>query len=416
MRITGRIFIPGVIAIIVSLPIVAIFMPQQMTLYGIILTIMSGLTAHERKPVWHFDIGLRLDPFLIAMLAFLGYAALTALWSLDEEQTFRRWFRICGLAILGYFAIHCSARVAEQNAKLAWVMAASVLILFAVFVFELFTGFLAASVWQDEIAIARANLLNRPSMILGLVIWPALLVLWCRGFRWIPVLIGLSLPVAFFFTSSLGAFLAATLACVVWAVASIFARLCAWLIGIAFAISMIAIPILALNVPLINSGLALFARYEFFSGAHRLGIWNFVATMIRERPLLGWGLDSARNIPQADLPLASVLSKAVVLDYPTIPTLPLSPAMPLHPHNAALQIILETGVVGAALFCLAVLCLALQLSARQNQFSAPFALASLTSWLVFVGANIGLWQSWWLTSSIVTIIFYTFPLRSNGKV
>jgi len=412
---TGRFFISGVIAVIATLPIIAISMPQQMTVYGVVLTAIIGLTALGHRSDWGFNTRRLFDPLLIGLLVFLGYAAITTLWSVDEGQTIQRSFRLTWLVVLGYFGIHCSTHIALRNSKLAWVVAASVLILFGLIVIELFTGILAGSVWRDAPERTRDNLLNRPAMILCLAIWPALLVLWYRRFRGFTIFLGLSLPVALFFTSSVGAFLAAAIGSLVWAIAFFHARLCAWLIGGAFAVATMAAPFLALNVPLINSGIAFFANYGSISGAHRLAIWHFVATMIKERSLFGWGLDSARNIPHADLPLASVpsLSKVLVLEYPTIANLPASQALPLHPHNAGLQITLETGAVGAAIFCVLVLFLALRLTAEQNRAKAPFALASLASWLVITGLNVGIWQSWWLMSSIVTMFFYSLSLRSD---
>jgi len=245
-------------------------------------------------------------------------------------------------------------------------------------------------------------------MILGLTIWPALFAFWNQGLRRVAIILGLLVPVALFFTSGLGPFVAVAVSCFVWLVASFRARLGAWLVAGGFALSTIAMPLLALNVSLVNRGLELCASVKFFSGAHRLAIWNFVATTIRERPLLGWGLDSARAIPYGKLPLASVpiLSKDLNLTYPTLPTLPFSPALPLHPHNAGLQIILETGIVGTALFCLLLLFGTLRLTRQDNRSRVPFALASLATWLIVADVDVGVWQSWWLAAGIVTMMFH----------
>src|SRR6202043_2906705 len=73
------------------------------------------------------------------------------------------------------------------------------------------------------------------------------------------------------------------------------------------------------------------------SAGHRLLIWSFVGSRIAERPLVGWGLDSSRAIPGGKDPIR-----------------PGEDWLPLHPHNAALQLLLELGAPGAVLFALLV--------------------------------------------------------------
>jgi O-antigen ligase len=74
--------------------------------------------------------------------------------------------------------------------------------------------------------------------------------------------------------------------------------------------------------------------------------------------------------------------------------------MPLHPHNAALQIWLEAGGIGAALTSLFVL-LALSTAARRWPLSRPGAAASLSfavAALLIAGLSYGIWQTWWLAT------------------
>jgi O-antigen ligase len=71
--------------------------------------------------------------------------------------------------------------------------------------------------------------------------------------------------------------------------------------------------------------------------------------------------------------------------------------MPLHPHNAALQVWLELGAPGAALFALltAIVWGALARVEWPPVFAAA-AGASLT--IAFLGCftTYGIWQEWWL--------------------
>jgi O-antigen ligase len=116
------------------------------------------------------------------------------------------------------------------------------------------------------------------------------------------------------------------------------------------------------------------------SAGHRLLIWSFAGDRIAERPLTGWGLDSSRAIPGGDDPIR-----------------PGEPWLPLHPHNAALQVWLELGVPGAALFALlaAIVWRALARVEWPPLFAAA-AGGSLTIAFLCCFATYGIWQEWWL--------------------
>jgi len=116
------------------------------------------------------------------------------------------------------------------------------------------------------------------------------------------------------------------------------------------------------------------------SGLHRLLIWSFSGDRIAERPFLGWGLDSSRNIPGGKDEIR-----------------PAQNWMPLHPHNAALQAWLELGVPGAALTALLAALLWLGIAAAPwPRLYAAAAAGSLSSAFVASLGTYGLWQEWWL--------------------
>ncbi len=81
-----------------------------------------------------------------------------------------------------------------------------------------------------------------------------------------------------------------------------------------------------------------------WSGMHRLLIWRFTSERIAERPLLGWGMDAARELPGGKTHLATRFPDAGLPED--------AEALPLHPHDAVLQWEVELGIPGTAL-CLA---------------------------------------------------------------
>src|SRR6185437_359618 len=125
------------------------------------------------------------------------------------------------------------------------------------------------------------------------------------------------------------------------------------------------------------------------SAIHRLAIWRFVGDRIANRPLLGWGMDSARAIPGGKTEVDQM--------FPELHLPATAQALPLHPHNAALQWRLELGIPGVALI-LMLLYKALASAARQPaRARVPiFAYAGAT-WTVGM-LSFGAWQAWWLSA------------------
>jgi len=132
------------------------------------------------------------------------------------------------------------------------------------------------------------------------------------------------------------------------------------------------------------------------SAGHRLLIWSFAGDRIAERPLTGWGLDSSRAIPGGDAPIR-----------------PGETWMPLHPHNAALQVWLELGAPGAALFALMV-AIAWGVVARVEwpPLFAAAAGAGLAIALLGCFTTYGIWQEWWLA----TLAFSLFLVLVMGRL
>ncbi len=108
----------------------------------------------------------------------------------------------------------------------------------------------------------------------------------------------------------------------------------------------------------------------------RVEIWHQVDDLIRARPVLGYGFDAARAVVQY-----------------------------IHPHNGLLQVWLELGVIGVALF-LTWSALALVGLQRRGQDRAALAtiLATALTVSVFWEVSFGIWQGWWLAAIGLTFI------------
>ena len=105
------------------------------------------------------------------------------------------------------------------------------------------------------------------------------------------------------------------------------------------------------------------------SWSQRMGYWSHAIDWFGDKPLRGWGLDASKMF---------------------------APAIVLHPHNGALQVWLELGLIGAvaAAAFWGVTLLRLSRPVRDPVMAASAACAAV--YLLFGAINFGIWQEWWM--------------------
>ena len=122
------------------------------------------------------------------------------------------------------------------------------------------------------------------------------------------------------------------------------------------------------------------------SWSMRMGYWGHAIDWIGERPLRGWGLDASRMF---------------------------GPGIVLHPHDAALQVWLELGLVGAVTAAAFWGLTLIRLSRPTPSLAAAAGAAATAVYLLFGGLNFGVWQEWWLGLGALVAIF-TATLESQA--
>ena len=150
------------------------------------------------------------------------------------------------------------------------------------------------------------------------------------------------------------------------------------------------------------------------SAHHRFFIWDNVARMIPDHPLIGAGFDASRHYNPSEGSQTYA-------------------ALPLHPHNAALQIWYELGAVGL-LIVLSGVCLVLDRVNKPNRTQCaetimpPDALSlgdgeqvvlrqcGFIFLLVISMLSWGLWQNRWFAELIFFAALLTIPQREKKPV
>jgi O-antigen ligase len=227
-------------------------------------------------------------------------------------------------------------------------------------------------------------------LFLPLVVPP----LWWRGSRAAAILVALLAFAAIWTSISWSAKLASLAILLAWPLS----RLAPRLIHVGAGAGMLGAFILApLYVGQINALLpaSIHDAVGYGSLTIRGEIWGEYAALVPERPILGFGLEAGNIIPAT--PYVAHLTEAQIhlLNFG-------------HPHNAAVQIWFELGLVGVVLGALLLFVLFRAMARLDDR---QLSMASVTSLAVFTVAFVshGAWQAWWLT--LVALVAGLFLLQ-----
>ncbi|MFA7275267.1 MAG: O-antigen ligase family protein [Pseudobdellovibrionaceae bacterium] len=111
------------------------------------------------------------------------------------------------------------------------------------------------------------------------------------------------------------------------------------------------------------------------STSPRLEVWDFISDKIKESPWIGFGVDTTRSM-KFDYPMVYYWDTTI-----------------LHPHNVALQLWIEFGVIGALLGG-SVLGLIYSFINRLSRYERFLPTLIFTGTIVFLLASWSVWSSW----------------------
>jgi len=358
------------------LPLLALFVPKIMAWLpvGIILFVAfiqrSNLATLQLNPK-----GMRL------FLMVVGCMLVSLIWANDPSESFSRILKIFLYISAGFFLwSFADFNQGFDKKRLGKYLIVGFCIGLVSILFEVSTGFLISDAVHPNTNSPLPTLMNRGAVVLSLMVWPVLYVFPMRHYLAQFVLMGASFLILIKTSSDSAAF-AVLCAFAVFTVAKLFPL---------FATRALKLFLIGgvLMSPLIAQGL--FKTYDadawkwsaISSAApqHRLEIWSVAAEKIAEKPVLGWGVEAGRHVLKTDR--LSIYTNGYAGDS-------------MHPHNAALQIWLEFGVIGILL----AVTLIWGLFQRLKEVAAekrPYILGLITSISAVSMVSHGIWQSWWL--------------------
>jgi exopolysaccharide production protein ExoQ len=285
---------------------------------GLVLTTPPDRLRHLKGPT-------------VTLGALVFWCALSAIWSIDQTRSLALAARIGDLAVSG-LALVAAADIVAAPLRLTVFLLAGVAISILIAMIDCQTsGSLSQFV---SIRAFRPVRFNQLALALAILVLPIGAMLMCRGRVALALLAVAAMALTVWALEGTAAktvlVASAPAAALIYYRRRAMARAAALLSVIAIVAAPLVLPRLA-HVP------ALFHAVDSFkeSAGHRLLIWSFVGNRIAEHPIVGWGFDSSRAIPGGDVAIRSGETW-----------------LPLHPHDAALQVWLELGIPGVALFAM----------------------------------------------------------------
>jgi O-antigen ligase len=316
-------------------------------------------------------------PVAIVLLGLLVWAAVSSTWSPYHPKSGGHTVVLeVALGLPLFWSAICGARRADPrlNTLALKVLAWGVALFGAILLVETFTGAglyrrLHEAYYQPiRIDLAQSNVAHS-SFVLALL-WPAVLVGGLRRSWQVPLLliaVAGTVLAAHAFLADAPVFalpLSAMTMLVVWLLPSLGPRL----MGIAVAAVGFLMPALVWGVRATGDYGKLEQDVQL-SWSARMSYWSHTLDWIRAQPVRGWGVDASRAM---------------------------GPGIQLHPHNGALQVWLELGLIGAVAAAAFWALSLMRLSRSEPDVGMTGVAGSVAAYVLFAWINYGLWQQWWL--------------------
>ena len=375
-----------------AVPIVSIFSSNALvplvSLVGVLTAVISYSETRNFPSFTKKQVCLTV--------AFFAWVSLASLWSINPTEALKLDLRLIGVTIAGLLllnAVEGQSQETKQHiakALLVGVVLASILLLIE----AIFNAPITKTIkGKDLDAAMNLSRFNRGASFLGISLW----IVAAIYAKKLPLLWRLIFPVLplglLYFAPSESSLLAVVLATVWYFIFYLCPKVGFKVLPVVMIVSVLAMPFATRFVePLYD---AQSSQSIPFSAKHRFFIWDYVSSQILDNPLKGWGFDSARDYPN------NGVENYVHVDVNGNERALGGRIISLHPHNFALQVWLELGLVGAILISVIIWSVfgylkSLQLAERieiQAMLVATFIVALL---------GYGIWQNRWF------VMFFIF--------
>lgn len=341
---------------------------------------------------------LRFRIYMLALLAFMAFAAASALWSprplalVDfEKLSVRSEVIRVGLLLLAAGALIAATqsmsargrRMVGRVAVIAFLVQLLGVIALAIFQTQTINFFYEPGRWDEGFQ----NVTRNTIIMAAVAPFITVSLFEKRGLASAVVeslIVVAALTVVFIADEVFAGLLAVIVVSVLWAVIYFFRKSGFRIIGAVIAVFI-------MSAPFFFQFLAFDADAALATNSveYRQVIWHEVLQIIWEKPLFGSGVGVLRT------------------HLEVIPSGPLAGQLyiPNHAHNMLLQLWAETGVVGALLISTAVILAAFRLPRPDQLGATAFRIAAVIGASVATWISFDLWnEAWWAICALLAIL------------
>jgi O-antigen ligase len=336
----------------------------------------------------------RLDRgFLLFAILFAGLGWASLLWSIAPQASWRGALQLS--AVFAAALVVLGARPPSPRAQGPLFRAAAI----AFAVGAVLIGIDAVTGWHLQALFAKdaadiPSKYNRGADYLVLLAWPLFARTAMRSEWAMLALVLVSTALALLFAPSVTGRIAALVGLVVFLLALLSCRIAVSGLAAASALIAVGTPFLVRAIAHQRAQIAahfLPTPHLRMSGLARLEIWDYMTARIFERPVLGWGLWSAKSVPIGAQRVEHFLYAGLRGNYP---------------HNQWLQFWLETGALGAGIALAFALFVLARIARSQAAAIRPFAYAAFASAMTISLANYDIaTDSWWAAIAACAYLF-----------
>ena len=358
-----------------------------------------------------FDIGrirtILRQPIALCLIAFLGLAAISAIWSIEPASSLRTALTLAATFFGGLFLADTVNVLTEEERKKLYlgVVVGGVLALLLIVFEQLTDGFLSRTIQiakGNNISTGKNMLagLNAGMSVFAIFAWPWALAVKNR-FGTTASVLALMMSIGVIFLSSADTPALAFMVGLLVAALSLVSRKIVLVLAAALTVAGITLaPLVPGLLPDPHTEARAYSSLSN-SGVHRLAIWQTVAEHISKDPVLGIGMNSTRFLYGN----ADRVVNVFAADDPVKMWKNLAEPIPLHAHNGVLQIWLELGGVGALLLAGVLLMVMWRIRQGFNDVVATaLRLGMLFSGMILFSLSFGPWQGWWQAAIWLSIM------------
>lgn len=368
-----------------------------------IIALISGLSLGVIIPLFMMsslylikdELKVSLGNFKLEYIFFL-LLLVSCLWAINPVASLVSLIRTFSIVFVSYLLITNAKILAKKIPIHKQHLTTSMIIAILLFFVEFLTGGMVSS-WVRTFAQGKESAdfylhyMDRGCSVLAMLLWVAIARMLHSRKEVLAVVLYALMFIVFNASDSLAAFVGIILSGVVFLLTRYsFFKKPAILSLILVAGSVLFI---ALTLTLNSRQIAEQAKDLPMSAKHRLFIWDFATDAAMKHPIFGFGHGASRQI---EVPEEEVISYEGYELHP----------LPTHPHNNLVQIFLENGLVGLALY-LVLMCKYLFSWHRFSKDSPSLMAAGyacFASFFVISMISFNMWQSWWLASFLFAAI------------